>query len=145
MNSSLTYDSLFNHPQTFLTKVLAHHFRSAHGKKVLLSATTGAAARRLSHSASTVHNSFVIPTKGFIRQLRHDNVMRDVMKQSDVFFIDEMSMMTADTLSNVLNRLMQIKGCRSIKSLLEKILLILVGDHAQVRLTLCSLSSFIID
>lgn len=120
------------HIQTFLTQVLAHHFRAKLNKKVLLSATTGAAARRLSRSASTVHNNFVIPTKGFIGTLRHDNVMRDVMKQADVFFIDEMSMMTSDLLGNVLNRLMQIKGCRSITALLEKVLIVLVGDHAQV-------------
>ena len=60
------------HIQTFLTQVLAHHFRAKLNKKVLLSATTGAAARRLSRSASTVHNNFVIPTKGFIGTLRHD-------------------------------------------------------------------------
>ena len=27
--------------------------------------------------------------KGFIRTLRHDNVIRDVLKQSNVYFIDE--------------------------------------------------------
>jgi len=100
---------------------------------VLLSATTGAAARRLSRSASTVHNNFVIPSKGFIRQLRQTNVMRDVLKQSEVFFIDEMSMMTSDLFANVLNRLMQVKGCHSIPALLDKVLIILVGDHQQVR------------
>lgn len=115
-----------------MTKILAHHFRSVLNKKVLLSATTGAAAHRLSRSASTVHNSFVLPTKGYIRQLRQDNVMRDVMQQSEVFIIDEMSMMTTELLSNVLNRLMQVKGYRSISTLLENIILILVGDHAQV-------------
>ena len=96
---------------------------------MLLSATTGAAARRLSRSASTIHNNFV---KGFIRTLRYDNVMRDVLKQTDVFFIDEMSMMTSDLFSNLLNRLMQVKGCTSIAALLEKVLIVLVGDHQQV-------------
>ena len=41
-------------------------------------------------------------------------------------------MLTSDLLDNVLNRLMQIKGCRSVSALLEKVHLILVGDHAQV-------------
>ena len=100
---------------------------------MLLSATTGAAATRLSKSAATVHNSFVIPVKGFIRQLRQTNVMRDVLKQCDLYFIDEMSMLTTDMLHNVLNRLMQIHGCPSIPKLLQKVLVILVGDHGQVR------------
>ena len=117
--------------QTFLTRVLAQHFRGVLNKKVLLSATTGAAARRLSRSAFTVHENFVIPAKGYLRQLRHDNVKRDIMKQAEVFFIDEFSMMTSQTLGNVLNRLMQVKGCRSIHDLLDKVLIVLVGDHSQ--------------
>jgi hypothetical protein len=31
-----------------------------------------------------------------------------------------------------LNRLMQVKGCHSIPTLLDKVLIILVGDHQQV-------------
>jgi hypothetical protein len=81
--------SIYLYMQTFLTQILAHHFRSRMGSKVLLSATTGAAANRLSRSASTVHDNFMIPMEGFIRNLRHDNVTRLVLKQAQVYFIDE--------------------------------------------------------
>ena len=117
--------------QTFLTRLLAHHFRSVLNRNILLSATTGAAATRLSRSAATVHNSFVIPTKGFVSPLGRSHASRDILKQSTVYFIDEMSMLTTEVLCNVLNRLMQIHECPSLPKLKEKVLIILVGDHGQ--------------
>ena len=41
-------------------------------------------------------------------------------------------MMTTKTMDNVMNRLMQVHGCRSIPELLDKVLIIMVGDHCQV-------------
>lgn len=43
--------------KTFLTQFLAHNWRTS-GKKVLLLATTGAAAVRLSSTANTIHSVF---------------------------------------------------------------------------------------
>lgn len=138
--------------QTFLNRRIAHHFRSVRNRKVLLSATTGAAARNLSRSASTVHENFSIPVSGFIKHLTASNPMRTVLRESSVYVIDEMSMLTSDTFRNVLNRLIQIHDCQSLEELLQKVrknghlnkkspdqlhlrsqvLIILVGDHAQL-------------
>ena len=62
---------------------------------MLLSATTGAAAKNL-RSASTVHDNFVIPVNGFMRHLAAHNPMRAVLRESSVYVIDEMSMLTTD-------------------------------------------------
>ena len=47
----------------------------------------------------------------------------DVLRDSsvNVIVIDEMSMLTTDVLSNVLNRLMQIHQCKSVAKLLQKV------------------------
>ena len=108
--------------QTYLTRRVAHHFRAVLNRKVLLSATTGSAAQNLSRSASTVHDNFSIPVSGFMRHLAAHNPMRAVLSQSSVYVIDEMSMLTTQVLQNVLNRLMQIHKCSSLKQLLEKVL-----------------------
>ena len=58
--------------------------------------------------------------------------MRAVLGATSVFFIDEMSMMTSDMLMNVLQRLIQMHQCSYIEQLMEKVLIVLVGDHGQV-------------
>jgi exodeoxyribonuclease V alpha subunit len=112
--------------KTHVTRRIAHHF-AREGKRVLLLATTGAAAVNLSRSASTVHDNFVIPVNGFISSLALHNPMRAVLKQGSVFIIDEMSMLTSAMLLNILNRLMVIHGCNSIDGLLQKVLIVLVS------------------
>ena len=107
--------------QTYLTRRFSHHFRAVKNRKVLLSATTGAAAKNLSRSASTVHDNFSIPVRGFMRHLAAHNPMRTVLRESSVYVIDEMSMLTTDVLRNVLNRLMQIHQCKSVAELLQKV------------------------
>ncbi|GAX75431.1 hypothetical protein CEUSTIGMA_g2875.t1 [Chlamydomonas eustigma] len=117
--------------KTHLTQRLAHAL-AAGGRSVLLSATTGAAAVNLSKSASIVHNNFVIPVTGFFRPLPMHSVKRLLLKESQIFIIDEMSMLTHATLTNVLNRLMQIHNVSSFPEVLRKVLIVLVVDHAQL-------------
>jgi hypothetical protein len=123
--------------KTYLTKLLAKHFRSELDLKVLLAASTGAAAVRLSRSASTNHNTFGIPVRGFMKHLHAAHPMRGVLNAAQVIFIDEMSMMTIDVLQNILMQLMRVRGCTSVADVLKKVLIVLVGDHAQVREMRC--------
>ena len=49
-------------------KYITQYFQK-HDKNIILSATTGGAALRLSNSASTVHTIFRIPTHGYLSVL----------------------------------------------------------------------------
>ena len=119
--------------KTYLTQLLSHYFKSKLGRSVLLSASTGAASVRLSRSASTNHANFKIPVGGhLLYPLQAADPVRAVLSEASVIFIDEMSMVNTEMLTNILNRLMQIHRLSSIQALLNKVLIVLVGDHAQV-------------
>jgi ATP-dependent exoDNAse (exonuclease V) alpha subunit len=103
-------------------------------KKVILTATTGCATSRLSSKASTVHNTFHIQCKGYVRALQELNVEFQILKEADIIIIDEMSMMTSTLLQSVETRLRQIKN--DTNEPYHSKLVILVGDHAQLP-TIC--------
>jgi hypothetical protein len=75
--------------KTYLTKRLALHFRQKE-RKVLFSASTGAAAMRLSRFASTNHSTFHIPVYGAYMSLPSTNVSSVILRAAQVIFIDEM-------------------------------------------------------
>jgi energy-coupling factor transporter ATP-binding protein EcfA2 len=119
--------------KSYLTRRLALHFR-AQGRKVLLSAFSGTASVRLSTRAGTVHGTFVVPAgQRYMRALHPAHPMRAVLEQAQVFFIDEMSMMNRDVFESVLLRLQQIHRASSIDELLQRVLIVLVGDDHQVQ------------
>ena len=75
--------------KTYLTQRLALHFRRA-GRKVLFSASTGAAAMRLSRFASTNHATFHIPVRGPIQSLPPQHLSYSILRTAQVLFLDEM-------------------------------------------------------
>jgi len=99
-------------------------------KKVILTATTRFAASRLSSKASTVHNTFRIQCKRYVRPLQELSVEFQILKEADISIIDEMSMMTSTLLQNVETRLRQIEN--DTNEPYHSKLVILVGDHAQL-------------
>jgi ATP-dependent exoDNAse (exonuclease V) alpha subunit len=117
--------------KTHLTRYLAQE-NARSGIKVVLSASTGAAAARLSKFAGTNHSTFGIPVNGFLQHLSPTNPMRKVLEEATVFFCDEFSMLTSSGLNSILTQLMRIKEFSTIAQLLEKVLVVLVGDHAQL-------------
>ncbi len=99
-------------------------------KRVILIATTGCATSRLSSKTSTVHNTFHIQCKGYVRPLQELSVEFQIFKEADIIIIDEMPMMTSILLQNVEMRLQQIEN--DINEPYQSKLVILVGDHAQL-------------
>jgi len=73
-----------------------------------------------------VHQTFALPVKSFITSLSKQSPVRAVLKAAEVIIIDEMSMLTSGTLNLVLNRLMQVHGCRDFESTLAKVSSLLV-------------------
>jgi ATP-dependent exoDNAse (exonuclease V) alpha subunit len=103
-------------------------------KKVILTATTGCAASRFSSKASTVHNTFHIQCKGYVRPLQELSVKFQILNKADIIIIDEMSMMTSTLLQSIETRLQQIEN--DTNEPYHSKLVILVGDHAQL-LAIC--------
>jgi primosomal protein N' len=119
--------------KTFVTKHLIHGWRKA-GKRMIIAATTGAAATRVSKGANTVHKAFSIPLNGmYLASLRSYDPLYQQLKEAEVILIDEMSMLSAPLLNLVLFRLQQCGGFSDVRTMLQHKLIVLVGDHAQVR------------
>lgn len=123
--------------KSFTIKKLTRQLRQQ-GKTVLQTASTGAAAARLSPFATTAHHSFSLPVSSF----KHGNNFRspaatdplvEQLRSTDVIIIDEFSMLTANDLALILVRLFSATGASSVEEMLKSKLVILVGDHAQVR------------
>ena len=107
------------------------------GISISLSATTGAAATRISTSALTVHSVFAIPTNSvFFTALKVTDPCFQKHVATTVSIIDETSMLTAYTLNFVFYRLfcaVQHKHPEATwNTFLEYKQLILVGDHNQL-------------
>jgi ATP-dependent exoDNAse (exonuclease V) alpha subunit len=116
--------------KTFFVKYLAQYFQTQN-KIVLLSATTGAAALRLSSNASTTHILFRIPSRGYLTPLPEPSTVLERLQSADVIVIDEMSMMTSYMLCTVEHRLKQ--ACKdTISNTFCNKLVLLVGDLAQL-------------
>lgn len=114
--------------KTYLTKHLAKLFVDK-GKRIILCASTGAAAVRLHPSATSVHRKFGISTAGkYLNPLYFGSPLYLEIFAADVIIIDEFSMLTKDIVNYVFYRLQQVGG----RDALQKKLLILVGDHAQL-------------
>jgi hypothetical protein len=126
--------------KTFLTQYLTYNWRVV-GKKVLLLATTGAAAVRLSSVAKIVHSAFRIPKDGRpLATMLPTDAMFEAILKADVIVIDEMSMLTSHVFNLLMYRLGLVVGCPY--SALQSKLLLLVGDHAQLPAVChCSQSS----
>ena len=117
--------------KSFLTKKLAFHFRDQ-DKVVLLCGSTGAAAVRLSKYAGTVHSTFTIPIRGPVPHIHAASKIRPVLEKAEVLFIDEMSMLTADVIDNIMTQLRRIHRVPTNEEVLKKVTIIFVGDHAQL-------------
>jgi signal recognition particle GTPase len=118
--------------KTWLTKKLIHSLRQS-GKKVIVTATTGAAATRLSKFASTVHSALAIPLEGnYFPSLSALSPKRHNIHNSDVIVIDEMSMLSKHTFQHVLYRVLLCTGAADFNEVLRTKLIILVGDMHQV-------------
>jgi Cdc6-like AAA superfamily ATPase len=118
--------------KTFLTRQLIHEWRKE-GKALVIAATTGAAATRISRGAQTIHSAFNIPLEGmYLGSMRRYDAVFQRLKNAEVIIIDEMSMLSAPILNLVLFRLQQCGGYRDVPTMLQDKLIILVGDHAQV-------------
>jgi hypothetical protein len=122
--------------KTFLTRHLIHLWRKA-GRSLIVAATTGAAATRISRGARTVHSAFCIPLNGmYLGGLQSYDPKFQRLKKAEIIIIDEMSMLSSTTFGLVLFRLQQCGGFRDVATMLKHKLIVLVGDHAQVRCTL---------
>jgi hypothetical protein len=124
--------------KTFLTRYIAYH-HVATGKNVLLCATTGAAAVRLSKSAKTVHSAFGIPTKTlYLTTLGCNDPRFIALHEADTIIIDEFSMMTSKMLDIIVLRLQSVLKLESIEQVLQAKKIILVGDPHQLP-SVCTL------
>ena len=90
--------------KTFFVKYLAQHFQLLK-KNVLICATTGAAALRLSPTALTAHTLFRIPSRGYLSPLQEPSPLLEKLQMADVIIIDEISMMTSYMLCTVEHQL----------------------------------------
>jgi len=131
--------------KTLLIQKLARALRQS-GKKVILGATTGAAAVRLSRYGVTAHHLFHIPVRGQrLMPISPTHPSRLTLEANDVIMIDEMSMMTSMNLNFIIYRLMQVNtethGSAAENPFGNKHLII-VGDLAQVRKTIVYITHY---
>jgi ATP-dependent exoDNAse (exonuclease V) alpha subunit len=125
--------------KTFFIRYLTKYYMLL-TKKVILTAITGCVASRLSSKASTVHSTFHIQCKGYVRPLQELSVEFQILKEVDVIIIDEMLMMTSTLLQSVETRLRKIEN--DTNEPYHSKLVILVGDCAQLpAICRCHLSN----
>ena len=100
----------------------------------LACATTGAAATRIGFGATTMHDAFGIPPKSaYLRPLPLESPVYENLRKAKVIVLDEVSMLSPQTWDFVMYRLLDAYGLMSnMSALLEEILFVLVGDHAQL-------------
>ena len=77
-----------------------------------------------------MHTHFRIPICGYLYALCQPNVTLQRLKEADVLIIDEMSMMTNNTLNAIYSRVKQ--SLSGANDPFESKLLLLVGDMAQL-------------
>ena len=115
--------------KTLLAKAITLYFDDI-GKSVMLAATTGPAASRISKRAQTVHASFLIPAYGQLPYLPPSHTVFQRIMKADVILIDEYSMMTATMFNMVLFRVRNV--CSTAQVDFNSKLIILLGDPAQL-------------
>ena len=117
--------------KSFTAQQLIHWGRH-NGKRMVLCATTGAAAVRLSAFASTVHSGFAVDSKYGVRDLPLANAVLRAIAYADWLLIDEVSMMTLQLLHLVLTRLRVSVKAESVEEILRNKVLIFIGDMGQL-------------
>ncbi len=122
--------------KTFLIKCIARAM-SRENRVVRVSATTGAAAARLGPFATTCHSSFSLPINDdYVPSLARTNPRFEEIIGTDVFIIDEMSMLTAQNLDLILRRIYEavkfVHPEATQHDFMQHKCVILVGDHGQL-------------
>jgi len=115
--------------KTILAKKLAVAFQEQ-GKSVLLCASTGAAATRMSKTGCTLHSLFKIPTHGQLPTIQPSDPCFQKLLNADVILVDEYSMITNTTLSMMFHRLRKITAS-TLCDMNHKII-VFFGDPAQL-------------
>ncbi len=127
--------------KTHVLKNVTHTLRNQSKKSVMITATTARAALNLSRFGRTLHSAFGLAVGSSnaltFWQPFHPNMM--LLRTTDVFIIDEMSMLTQQHLFFVLYRIMSACGYANVEEVLAKKLIILSGDLFQVSLQLHAL------
>ncbi|MCO5577392.1 hypothetical protein L7F22_031224 [Adiantum nelumboides] len=97
--------------KTHLIKCLTYGYVKQ-DRSVILAASIGAAATRLSSIASTVHYQFKIPTRNQLYPLSiHETDDRYIdIKDADVIIINELSMLTKTTFGLVVRQIVNVTG-----------------------------------
>lgn len=118
--------------KTFLIKYLTTHFIGCN-KNIILTASTGAAAARLSSLAKTVHFQFKIPSskKLYPESLSPSDFRSIAINEADVIIIDEISMLTRITFDMVVRQIVTITNGTLLDPFSQKLIL-LFGDLAQL-------------
>ena len=119
--------------KTFTIKYLLQKFANDNAPFIAC-ATTGAAATRIAFGATTMHDAFGIPPKSaYLRPLPLGSPVYENLRTAKVIVLDEVSMLSPQTWDFVMYRLLDAYGLMSdMDALLDRILFILVGDHAQL-------------
>eukprot|EP00951_Prasinocladus_malaysianus_P000169 scaffold1283_cov18-Prasinocladus_malaysianus.AAC.1 len=119
--------------KTFVTKHVANRYLGL-GKKVVLAASTGAAALRLSNNATTAHHLFNInPLHMYLTPLTPQSEMYHTILHADVIIIDECSMLTSQIMNIIIHRLKQLTSAAATANhTYRQPKLILVGDMRQL-------------
>ena len=120
--------------KSFLTRRLIIKF-AEQNRKILITGVSGTAAKNLSSFASTVHSTFSIPAAlgQPMNTLAITNPMRPIISAAEAIIIDEISMMSRGLFDNVIIRLQQLHKVSTREELFKKVLIVWVGDDAQVR------------
>lgn len=119
--------------KSHVLKCLTHAFRQAN-RTVSISATTARAARNLSMFGRTIHSAYGLAVKAFGGLTNWAPFSPDMLliKKTDVFIIDEMSMLTQQQLFYIMLRIMGACGYKDMDEVLTHKLIILTGDLFQV-------------
>lgn len=118
--------------KTYLLRNIINFFRKAN-RPLLVSASTGAAAARVTRTALTNHSAYCLPVSGPIYNLSIAKAEHAAILAADCFILDECSMMTNNMLTLILCRIKGVRRLDSIQQLLQEVTIILSGDMYQVR------------
>ena len=118
--------------KSFLIRYLSYHFISTN-KTVLITASTGTAATRLSSIASTVHYQFKIPVGKYKypSTIFETDERHFAIKEADAIIIDEFSMLTCNIFNMIVRQLVNVTGGTLLEPFKDKLVL-LFGDIAQL-------------
>lgn len=116
--------------KTLLAMKFAVHYEAA-GKRVDVSALTGAAATRISRKARTTHGTFGLPVSGQLNTLTPASRAYHAILATDVFIIDEFSMLSGLQYAMIMHQIRHVVQSAGGDTTSAK-LLIFLGDAAQL-------------